>query len=101
MKSRPEKLQVWVGEYYADLIRLDSWINGRTRSAQAGSLLCAKIQEREGRILERLAYLANKRGLTADELRCEILNNKAGETEDSGNWEFVDDLEKSPPLPKE
>jgi len=101
MKPKPEKLQIWIGEYYADLIRLDSWINGRTRSAQAGSLLCAKIQERESRILERLAYLANKRGLTADELRCEILNNKAGETEDSGNWEFVDDLEKSPPLPKE
>ena len=77
-----------IGEYYRDLLEIDAWINARTASAQANSLLCAKLQEREARIKDRVAYLARKRGITADEMW--VLISK-GEAEDLGPGEIVDD----------
>jgi hypothetical protein len=66
-----------IGEYYRDLLEVDAWINARTASTQANSLLCAKLQEREERISERLGYLARKRGITPDEMRAQILKGEA------------------------
>jgi hypothetical protein len=57
-----------IGEWYADLLAIDAAINARTPGQQAQSLLCAKLQEREGKIRERVAYFAAKRGLTPDEM---------------------------------
>ena len=73
-----KRLQVpALGEYYDDLLHIDSWINNRTKVAQAQSLLCAKIQERESRIKERVAYLARKRGIGETEMWHQILSGKA------------------------
>ena len=72
-----------LGEWYYDLLTLDSWINDRTRGQHALSLLCAKLQEREPRIKERLEYLAKKRGITSDELWQQILAGTA--TKQSGD----------------
>ncbi|NET09098.1 MAG: hypothetical protein F6K16_31220 [Symploca sp. SIO2B6] len=66
-----------LGEWYTDLLSIDSWINNRSRAVQAQSLLCAKLQEREQLIEKRLAYVAQKRGITPDELRLQILNGTA------------------------
>ena len=66
-----------LGEWYNDLLTIDSWINGRTKGGQAQSLLCAKLQEREPRIKERLQYLAQKRGITVEEMIALILSGKA------------------------
>lgn len=70
-----------LGEYYNDILTLDAWINNRTRVTQAQSLLCAKLQEREIRIKERLEYIAKKRGITADELWESILEGTAEQLE--------------------
>lgn len=74
--NKPKRTYVQLGEYYQDLLILDSWINARALSNQAGSLLCAKLQEREPRIKERLKYLADKRGCSVDELIKQILNGE-------------------------
>ena len=66
-----------LGEYYDDLLTLDAWINGRSKPQQANSLLCAKLMERENRIKERVAYLAGKRGISADEMWVQILRGDA------------------------
>jgi hypothetical protein len=66
-----------IGEFYRDLLEVDSWINARTASTQANSLLCAKLQERESRIRERVAYLAKKRGIGPDEMWVQILKGEA------------------------
>lgn len=66
-----------LGEYYRDLLEVDSWINARTASTQANSLLCAKLQEREDRIRERVAYLARKRNISPDEMWMQILKGEA------------------------
>ena len=75
-----------LGEYYRDLLEVDSWINARTASTQANSLLCAKLQERESRMKERVAYLAQKRGISPDEMWIQILK---GEAEDLSPGEIV------------
>jgi hypothetical protein len=73
-----KRLQVpALGEYYDDLLYIDSWINNRTKVAQAQSLLCAKLQERESRIKERVAYLAKKRGVSEADMWGMILTGKA------------------------
>lgn len=66
-----------IGEYYEDLLEVDSWINDRSKAQQASSLLCSKLQEREQRIRERVEYLAKKRGISPDELWLQILKGKA------------------------
>ncbi|HEY9760919.1 MAG TPA: hypothetical protein V6D07_00250 [Trichocoleus sp.] len=76
-----------LGEYYMDLLTVDAWINARTNSTQANSLLCAKLQERETRIKERVSYLARKRGIGADEMWVQILK---GEANDLNPDEIVD-----------
>lgn len=66
-----------IGEFYMDLLTVDSWINARTNSTQANSLLCAKLQERESKIRERITYLAKKRGIPPDEMWFQILKGEA------------------------
>ncbi|MTJ50670.1 hypothetical protein [Dolichospermum sp. UHCC 0259] len=69
-----KRIMIQLGEYYQDLLTIDAFIAGRTPSAQAGSLLGAKLQEREPKIKERLQYLATKKGVTVEELTASILN---------------------------
>jgi hypothetical protein len=66
-----------LGEWYDDLLRLDAWINNRTVASQGQSLLCAKLQEREGRIRDRVEYFALKRGISTSEMWSQILAGKA------------------------
>ena len=76
--ARKERFSISpLGEFYMDVLTVDSWINARSRSIQANSLLCAKLQEREPRVRERVAYLAKKRGISADELWQQILQGVA------------------------
>jgi hypothetical protein len=76
-----------LGEYYMDLLTIDSTINARSKAIQANSLLCAKLQEREQKIRARVEYLASKRGIGADELWIQILK---GEFEDIKPEEIKD-----------
>jgi len=66
-----------IGEFYNDLLIVDSWIRDTTKSQQASNLVCARLQEREQRIKERIEYLAKKRGITPDELWIQILKGNA------------------------
>jgi hypothetical protein len=69
-----------LGEYYDDLLDIDAEINGRTKVQQGQSLLCAKIQEREGKIKERVQYLADKRGITFNQMWAELLAKRGKQT---------------------
>lgn len=76
--ARRDSLKITnLGEWYEDLLRIEAWITGRTMAAQGSSLLCAKLQEREKRSHDRVAYLAKKRGLSKDELWFQILKGEA------------------------
>lgn len=74
MPKKSDRLQIPpLGEWYQDLLRIDAVINDRSEPSQASALLCAKLQEREARIRERVQYLANKRGIPFDEMWDSIL----------------------------
>jgi hypothetical protein len=78
MAKKDERLSLpALGEYYDDLLIIDAWINNRTKATQGQSLLCAKLQERETRVRDRVTYLAQKRGVTPDELWLQILKGEA------------------------
>ncbi|MEM7772410.1 MAG: hypothetical protein AAF327_18090 [Cyanobacteria bacterium P01_A01_bin.37] len=62
-----------LGEWYDDLLAIDSAINGRSSAQQAASLLCSKLQEREERINARVTYLARKRNLSFEEMWLSML----------------------------
>lgn len=65
-----------LGEFYEDLLKVDAWINARTMAAQANSLLCAKLMQRQPEIQARVAYLARKKGVSSDELWDLILSGE-------------------------
>lgn len=68
MPRKDDRLNIApLGEVYEDLLTADSNINARSVAVQASSLLCAKLQERESRIKERVQYLANKRGISYED----------------------------------
>jgi hypothetical protein len=79
-----------LGEFYEDLLAIDAWINNRTGAAQANSLLCAKLMQRQTEIRDRVEYLAEKRNISAKEMWIQILNGTAqrrtsdGDTEEAG-----------------
>lgn len=78
MPRKDERLAIpALGEYYNDVLTVDAWVNGRTKVAQAQSLLCARLQERDKLIRERVEYLAKKRGISFDEMWADILNGTA------------------------
>jgi hypothetical protein len=64
-----------LGEWYEDLLKVDSTINARSEAQQASSLLCAKLQERESKVKERVRYLAAKRGLSFEEMWLKIIKD--------------------------
>lgn len=66
-----------LGEYYDDVLTVDAWINNRSKANQANSLLCGKLREQEQKIKDRVAYLANKRRMSPDELWMLILKGEA------------------------
>jgi hypothetical protein len=74
MPKRSERLQIpALGEWYQDLLKIDAAINDRSEPMQANSLLCAKLQEREPKIRERVKYLADKRKISVPEMWDQLL----------------------------
>lgn len=78
------------GEFYHDLLTIDSMINQRSIRQQASSLLCAKLQEREPRIRARVEYLAKKRGISFDAMWRNLAD---GSYEPLGPGEWADQAE--------
>lgn len=62
-----------LGEYYEDILEIDARMNARSKPEQARTLVYAKIQEREGRIKERVEYLARKRGISFEQMWDQLL----------------------------
>jgi hypothetical protein len=75
----PDKRRIQIpdiGLYYEDLLIWDSAINERSMPVQAQSLLCAKLQEREPKINERLEYISEKIEIPVDEIKIRLRNGE-------------------------
>ncbi len=72
-----KRLQIpWIGEYYADALTLEARIKNRTEVQEAASLLCAKLMERKSKREEMIQYLADKRGISFDEMKRQLLTGE-------------------------
>jgi hypothetical protein len=60
--------------YYLYMLAIEAWLKGRSLPEEAGSLLCSKLGEREGKRVEMLALLAERMGITPQALRDGIMN---------------------------
>ncbi|HEY9763479.1 MAG TPA: hypothetical protein V6D07_13190 [Trichocoleus sp.] len=77
MARKDDRLTVpALGEWYSDLLAVDAAINNRTPGQQFQSLGCAKLQEREAKIRERVTYLAQKRGISPDEMWRQLVTGR-------------------------
>ena len=84
-KQPQPRLQIpYLGDYYDYLLKLDSAINARSREIQAQSLLCAKLQEREAKIWERIDLLAELRGISRMEYVRLLLGTDEGSDSPDG-----------------
>lgn len=80
-QRREERLQIpALGEFFDDLLDVDAELSNRTRVQQAQSLLSEKLNERIPDIEQRVKYLAEKRGITPDQVRGEILGRRGKTT---------------------
>lgn len=80
-QRREERLQIpALGEFYDDLLDIDAELSSRTRVQQAQSLLSEKLNERAPDIKKRIKYLADKRGVSSDQIWSEILAKRGKET---------------------
>ncbi len=70
-------MRVEPGEYYRDVLKVDAFMRGVSDLEQANSLLGAKLQEREPRVVQRVQYLAWKRGTTQAKLWLDIITGQA------------------------
>lgn len=78
-----------LGEFYEDVLTVDSWINNRTTATQANSLLCARLMQRQTEIRDRVEYLAEKRDISPKEMWVQILNGTAQRRSSDGDTEEV------------
>ncbi|MBE9157872.1 hypothetical protein IQ265_13710 [Nodosilinea sp. LEGE 06152] len=69
----------WVGPlgvHDDDWLTIWAWLNNRSKSAQAGSLISSRIRANQTQIEAMLSYTADRMGLTPDELRRQILRKE-------------------------
>lgn len=63
-----------IGEYYLDMLTVEASLKQRTEPMEAGSLLCAKLQERTEKRNTMVKYLAEKRGIEFEEMWALLLS---------------------------
>ncbi|MBD3886538.1 hypothetical protein IFO70_33230 [Phormidium tenue FACHB-886] len=98
MPKKVDRMQIpALGEWYQDLLAADARINDRSEPTQASSLLAAKLQEREARIKERVQYLADKRGISYQEMWKQLVTGLNYEKISPAEWaempEMIEDAE--------
>lgn len=75
--NTPSKLNRYyanLSPYYFWMLLVESWIKGRSLSEEAGSLLGAKLMERESKREIMLERIAGRMGITRDALWNGILD---------------------------
>ena len=66
----------YLGEYYDDCWTIEADLKSRTKTAEGASLLCNKLQEREEIRNRMIQYLADKRGISFQEMWNQVLIGK-------------------------
>jgi plasmid stability protein len=71
-----------MGEFYLDALAVEAALKQRSIAAEAGSLLCAKLQEREARRTAMVLYMANRRNISFNQMWSLLLGGEIPTAED-------------------
>ena len=66
----------YLGEYYDDCLVIEVALKNRTKINEASSLICAKLMERSEKRKQMVQYLADKRGITFDDMWKQLLTGE-------------------------
>jgi hypothetical protein len=78
--KRSGRLQIGaLSEFYEDLLRADAFLANNSLASQGKSLLQSFLSQKEGKIRERIAYLAKKRNISTDEMWLQIQKGDAAQ----------------------
>ena len=83
-----KRLQVSpLGELYGDALKIEAFLKNRTEATEANSLLCARLMSRDEYRQKSIEYLAWKRGISAEQMRQDILLGNAEHLTPQECWE--------------
>ena len=69
-----KRLQIpYLGEFYTDELTIEARLKNRSEVQEAASLLCCKLASRLPERERMIKALADKRGITFDEMRTQLL----------------------------
>ncbi|WP_377962898.1 hypothetical protein [Almyronema epifaneia] len=71
-----------LGQHDDDWLTVWAWLNNRSKSAQASSVLSYRIRTQRKQIEEMLEYTAQRLGIEPDELRLKILEGEIDQLKD-------------------
>ena len=84
----PKRLMVApLGEIYDNALEIEAFLKNRTKALEANSLLCARLMSRKEYRDNAIAYLAWKRGISADDMVKQILLGEAEHLTAQECWE--------------
>lgn len=66
-----------LGEYYDDALTVEAKMKDRSKAAEAASLLCAMLQQRADKRNAMVQYLADKNGVSFQEMWNSLLDKNA------------------------
>jgi hypothetical protein len=90
--KRTGRLQIGaISEFYEDLLRADSFLANNSLASQGKSLLQSYLGQKEAKIKERIAYLAQKRNISFEEMWQQIQSGTAQQM----SKEELSDLQES------
>jgi len=71
-----------LGEHDDDWLTILAWLYGRSRASQAAALISVGVAEQKTEVATMLEYMAQKRGITVDELIKSILGGTIDDDRD-------------------
>lgn len=66
-----------LSEHDDDWLRIMAWLNNTSKSTQAANSVSAHVRQQKAEMQEMLNYIAQKRGITAQELMKSVLEGRA------------------------
>jgi hypothetical protein len=86
MNKKQERLYIQqLGEYYEDELKVRAWLNRSTTSLQAKSDLSSFLNMRREDTKEKLQIMADKKGVSYEDLRKAIVEGKVDKLADDDN----------------
>lgn len=100
MPQQPRLQIPYLGEHYTDLLKIEAWLKARSVPNEAQSLLCAMLMKREATRDDIIQRLAQKRGISQEQLVANILSDQEAHMSSAEYAELLSDAIESDSTPE-